>query len=327
MGVKYPMRPAAQRLGFTLIELLLVIGILSVLLALLLPAVQRVRDSANRMTCCNKLRQIGIAAQNHHNDQNCFPPLVAPNFTQPLTATLPPFQGAVGFTIFDWLLPYLEQQALFDLANRNVNTPCPAAPPGSWGHIAAVPLQVYRCPSEPLPAGPVADGLGATVNQWAHQWAIGNYAANYYAFGNPAAGTLPAREENCARIPASFPDGVSQTVLFTERYGTCGNSGIVNDPSTFGNLWSDSNSYWRPIFCTLTADKFGQLGYPTCLKFQVRPDPLGNCDSIRAQSPHAGGIPVSLGDGSVRFVSGGVSALTWAQVCDPRDGSVSGSDW
>jgi hypothetical protein len=135
------------------------------------------------------------------------------------------------------------------------------------------------------------------------------------------------REQSTARMPASFPDGVSQTIFFTERYGTCGTSGVANSSSTFGNLWSDSNSPWRPIFCVETIDKAGQLGYSACLKFQVRPDPLNTCDSIRPQSPHPGGIGVCLGDGSVRFLNAGISDVTWAQACDPRDGCVMGDDW
>jgi hypothetical protein len=61
--------------------------------------------------------------------------------------------------------------------------------------------------------------------------------------------------------------------------------------------------------------------------FQVQPDWVHACDSTRAQSPHAGGIDVCLGDGSVRFVSAGISPATWANACDPRDGAPLGSDW
>ena len=68
-------------------------------------------------------------------------------------------------------------------------------------------------------------------------------------------------------------------------------------------------------------------GYTKCYKFQVQPDWITGCDSSRAQSPHPGGIHVGLGDGSVRFVNAAISADTWAQACDPRDGVPLGSDW
>jgi hypothetical protein len=286
-----------------------------------------VREAADRTRCTQNLKQIGLALHNLHGAYGFFPPLVAQGSGSALTSTAAsPYSGAIGFTIFDWLLAFIEQDNLFNLANRNVNTACSAAPPGSAGTIYAVPIKTYRCPSEPAPSGPVGDGLGATTNGSAHKWAIGNYAANYYAFGNPNGASVVAREQTCTRMPASFPDGEAQTVFFTERYGTCGTSGSTG--SLNGNLWSDSNSIWRPVFCTADSSKTANsAGYPACPLFQVQPDWMRTCNPTLAQSPHGGGINVCMGDVSVRFVSGGISAATWAAVCDPRDSIGPGSDW
>jgi prepilin-type N-terminal cleavage/methylation domain-containing protein len=319
------MSPPRPWSAFTLIELLVVIAIIAILIGLLLPAVQKVRDAAARSTCANTTKQIVLAAHSFHDANGTFPPMVAPSSGTALTLA-PGYNGAVGFTVFDWLLPFIEQLALFNKANRNVNTAIPGS--GGAGTVYATVVKPYRCPSEPQPGGPNGDGLGSTTTGRADRSAIGNYAANYYVFGTPTAGSTAAREQTTTRIGTVFQDGSSNTVAFAERYGTCGNTGNPNASSTFGNLWSDSNSVWRPVFCIDNSSKSpGSAGYPTCRKFQVQPSWVNNCDSIATQSPHSGGIMVGLGDGSVRFVTGGISKDTWAQACDPRDGVPLGPDW
>jgi hypothetical protein len=127
--------------------------------------------------------------------------------------------------------------------------------------------------------------------------------------------------------------------MFAERYGTCGSSGDPNagwagppqntsTPPTYGNLWSDSNSVWRPAFCINNASKSpSAAGYPACPMFQVRPNWVSGCDSVRPQAGHASGMNVGLGDGSVRFLTGGLSQATWERACDPRDGAPLAADW
>jgi prepilin-type N-terminal cleavage/methylation domain-containing protein len=308
-----------RRSAFTLIELLVVIAIIGILIALLLPAVQKVREAAQRVQCSNNLKQLGIATHSLHDVNNVLPPLTAPAQTKAIT--IPGPYQAVGFTVFDWLLPFIEQDAMFQRANYNADTYIGG--PG-WGYVGCNPVKTYLCPAEPEPTGPLGYGMASSANGPATKWSYGNYAANYYVFGDPNKPTV----EGAARIPGSFPDGTSNVIVYTERYGTCGTSGNPDASSTYCNLWGDSDSAWRPTFCVNLISQTPQvMGYPKCYLFQVRPNWITGCDSSRAQSPHVGGINVCLGDGSVRFVAASISSTTWAEACDPRDGEPLGTDW
>ncbi len=307
-----------RRSAFTLIELLVVIAIIAILIGLLLPAVQKVRDAADRTTCRNNLKQIGLAVHHCHDTYKVLPPLVAPSQWDAIIVR-GPYQNAIGFTVFDWLLPYIEQGNLYVRSKRDVNTVVDGRT------VYATPVPIYMCPSDPSAVNGV---LGATTHAGATLWAIGNYAANYQVFGNPKVSDTTGREQGQARIPATFRDGTSNVIVFTERYGTCGSTGVLNSTDTFGSLWSDSNNIWRPVFCiNNNAQSPWYQGYAPCAPFQVQPDWLWGCDSSRAQSPHEGGIHVCLGDGSVRFIAQGISDTTWAYACDPRDGNPLPPDW
>jgi len=357
-----------RHLGFTLVELLVVIAIIGVLVALLLPAVQAAREAARRASCQNNLKQIGLAMHNAHDTYNVLPPLSA-NGSNVHTTAAPPFNypvntspGSMGFTIFNWLLPYVEQKNLYDLAMAGVNTtdfpaprygiytPVPGTPGDQrWmktgGLAYSQPVKTYLCPSEPLRNGPLGLGRGSIddptsaantgSSSSSFGWSYGNYAANYLVFGNPLATGVTndlKREQGLgkARMPATFPDGISNVIAFTERYGNCSSDGTLMFRSggvAWSNLWSDPWHGSRPVFChNLSGSVAYPIDYERCKLFQVLPHPRNTCDSSRAQSLHASAIPVCVADGSVRLVSGNVNALIWANACDPRDGAALG-DW
>jgi prepilin-type N-terminal cleavage/methylation domain-containing protein/prepilin-type processing-associated H-X9-DG protein len=294
--------------GFTLVELLVVIAIIGILIALLLPAVQAARESARRAACRNNLRQHAISAHNIHDVNGTLPPIAAPSQWDWSNARAP-YQQARGFSVFDWLLPYVEQIPLYKGSKFDVNTV--VGGDAVYAHV----LKVHRCPSEVSSL----TGRGGTKNRSAVLWAVGNYPANYLVFGNPEADDSQSRREGTSSF-SKLVDGTSNVVLFAERYGTCGSSGVLDDPTTFGSLWSDSNQLWRPVFCVnnYNQEPFIQ-GYYPCYMFQVAPHFLKGCDSLRAQSPHAGGINVALADGSVHFLSGSLDPTIWQRACDPRD--------
>jgi prepilin-type N-terminal cleavage/methylation domain-containing protein len=302
-------RSLLQRSGFTLIELLVVIAIIAILIALLVPAVQKVREAAARTQCTNNLKQIVLATHGINDTRKTLPPLAADGVGAYTPATTP--FGSHDFTLFHWLLPFVEQNTVFTQCN----------PTNSYaGLMFATVIPVYICPSDTTSPG----GFCSTTNGGANGWAVSNYAGNYYVFGDPING----RAWNKAKIEMSamIKDGLSNTIFYSEIYGTCGNTGSLS--SAFASLWADSNTVWRAGFnLSSSGPKSDQAGFPTALLPQFQPNYITNCNPYQAQGIHSSGIMVGLGDGSVRFVSSSITQATWAAACDPRDGTPLGSNW
>ncbi len=305
--------PPAERRGFTLIELLVVIAVIAVLVALLLPAVQQAREAARQTSCKNSLKQIVLATHTQHDSFGVLPPLAAPSAINRLTVK-GPYAGPYGFTLFHWLLPALEQKNVFDLLDPADNNYA------GLQYQRVIPA--FLCASNTSHAG----GKGLTTYGGVNNWGVSCYGANYYTFGSPNESTAALRVQGSNRFDRSFPDGLTNTVFFVETYGTCGNSGNTN--FAYGSMWSNSNVVWRPAVCVNGSSKSpDNAGYAPCPRFQVRPDWVADCEvNNGGQSPHAQGIYVALGDGSVRFVGENVADAVWGMVCDPRDGEVLG-EW
>lgn len=317
------MRRLSSRIAFTLVELLVVIAIIGILVALLLPAIQAAREAARRSQCINNMRQLGIAMHNIHDTNKSLPPLSTAGETFGYaTLKTGPYRVATGYTIFNWLLPYLEEGAIFQAADSNVNTYVNGL------RIKAHVIGAYICPSDDSsPRGHIESLAGRVVVDGAPEpWAISNYAANYLAFGDPTVPlTSPVAIKKQQRLEATkkfskFTDGLSKTVAFGERLGTCGETG---DPaSASGNLWADSNNGWRPLICVNRTDQLPS--HPgdqpeKCMVFQVAPDWYNNCQSLRGQTPHQA-MTVGLLDGSVQSISGDIDPEMWARYCNPIDG-------
>jgi prepilin-type N-terminal cleavage/methylation domain-containing protein len=292
--------PSGRR-GFTLIELLVVVAIISILMGLLLPAVQRVREAARAIICSNNLRQIGLAAHNFHDTYNKLPPGLgwSPNPTAP---------GCYG-TVFFHLLPFLEQDNLHDSSEF---MDCYFA---GNNQVFSQPVKMFLCPSDPSAGddGLVEDYLGL-------DWGASSYAANGQVFCQVRADGTIITPQHFARIPTSFPDGTSSTLLFTEKCASCSNPSYPEG----GNLWaywytgSDMRPY-HPGFAVSWNDYSIGAGS----KFQVQPMPSnGNCDPTLASTPHSGGIHACMGDGSVRYLSSGISPYTWWYLCTPAGGEL-----
>jgi len=281
--------------GFTLIELLVVIAIIAVLIGLLLPAVQKVREAAARMKCSSQLKQFGVALHNYHSGFGKFPPAYKD------LGSNGPGQGS----LFYFLLPYIEQENLYKMGGTNFD-----AYVGGFASLAtpaANTVNIYLCPTDPTVQPPPT---------WTNGWVVGSYAINNEVFGNP---NSPGNTSNfdAASIPATFQDGTSNTIGIGENYARCNGS---------GTLWAHGawNPAWEPRFNT--ASNRG----PTS-KFMVQPSPnpagSSSCDNTRPSSSHPAGMNTLLMDGSVRYLNVGLDANTWWFACTPSGGEVLPADW
>jgi prepilin-type N-terminal cleavage/methylation domain-containing protein len=318
----------ARRLGFTLTELLVVIGIIALLIGLLLPAVQKVREAANRIKCFNNLKQLGLAAHNYHDSQGHLPPVIG---------YYPPAGGTFG-TCFFHLLPFLEQDDLYRSALGSVPFPPPDGPtavhfPGI-NNVYTQPVKTFLCPSDPS-VGP--NGV-VTINGF--PFGASSYAPNAMVIADRSAMSPQGK----ARIDTDIPDGTSNTILHAEKYARCTKPTMALQFRDGGTAWAYSGAVpfpWQPPpmspLCPGFTPAFAIRAYaangaPDATGagsiFQVRPTPFdGNCDPTRAATAHPGGILVGLADGSVRTLAPTMSGKTWWAAVTPDGGEVLGSDW
>jgi prepilin-type N-terminal cleavage/methylation domain-containing protein/prepilin-type processing-associated H-X9-DG protein len=344
-----PIHPSLWRRAFTLVELLVVLAILGILIGLLLPAVQKVREAAARTQCQNNLKQLALACAVTHDT----------------FAALPPMWGNYGVArqapLFFHLLPFIEQTGAFQLTAGDTyqpfhNTPAtnpPPAPGSPTGYLRNLKIPTYRCPSDP--------SLGTTLGP--QDWKGGEccYGGNFQVFGYagraPSSPTVITDWEGQATIVGTFTDGTSNTILFAEKYSSCSGTPGVTAPGWAGSWWcrglflergsttndSAPGDLFSPIFGgghDIGGDQSG-IDYGgafywltgTASMFQVQPDWTtvtvgpGYCNAQLAQSGHTGGMNVALGDGSVRFLARNMDPNTWWTAIVPNDGQTPGSGW
>jgi prepilin-type N-terminal cleavage/methylation domain-containing protein len=307
---------ARSRRGFTLIELLVVIAIIAILIGLLLPAVQKVREAAARMSCKNNLKQIGLAMHNYHDAMNGFPPGYTSNAAGS-DGTGPGWGWAA------YLLPYLEQGNVHRLIDFNVALT--AAGPHDTARQSNVPF--LRCPSD-VRQDPIALSEFVSPGALGTSLARSNYVACY---GNtPFLGedpVVPAQHltidgisgrgmfyRNSRTRMADVRDGLSNTLMVGER-------SAKNSISTWVGVVPGST--WRSV-----NDQANYGGIPTNLATSLvlghacRQHPpsttLGVAEDF--SSSHINGINVVFSDGSVRSVHGGVSMQVYPFTATIADG-------
>jgi prepilin-type N-terminal cleavage/methylation domain-containing protein len=324
-----------KRSGFTLIELLVVIAIIAVLIGLLVPAVQKVREAASRTQCTNNLKQMCLALHNLHDAYKSLPPTEGALPGRNLQS-----YGPLTF----WMLPFIEQANLY-------NEALVGGVYDSGNVDRTMPVPTYLCPSDPSRSGTDAAPNG---------WASASYAANALAFSQTtydAPGDLmtcyvPGPRVTAAnhatqlfplttggkRLGGSFADGLTNTIFFTEKYAICSPDGNGNNG---GNQWASRYEAQTSPYIGFEAPNPG-LAYGTDQPtqqgpvhgaagyFQVQPNPIlapGGCKPGVASTGHGAGIMAGMGDGSVRICAQGMDPRTWWQAIVPNDGLPMPADW
>jgi prepilin-type N-terminal cleavage/methylation domain-containing protein/prepilin-type processing-associated H-X9-DG protein len=296
-----------RRSAFTLIELLVVIAIIAILIGLLVPAVQKVREAAARTQCQNNLKQIGLAMHSYHD----------------VYKKLPPGGDAKSFSAQAYLLPYLEQAPLFrtiDFSSAPVST--------GNGLPDAQVVPVFVCPSDPQDALPA--GMGGNNYVW-------NYGSDILFFSSSTRGVFMFGNTKVTLL--GITDGTSNTAAFCERRKGDFNNGVVTpetdlmtppgSPTTPEQAVAICNSFdamnplyqWRSDFGAYWVQALHWTLYQHVNLPNTRgcAFPPANC-AMSANSGHTGGVNLLLCDGSVRFVADSISMFTW-RALGTRNGS------
>lgn len=298
-------RSSQRRVAFTLVEVLVVIAVITVLIALLVPAIQQVRESANRVMCANHLKQIGLAFLNHNTTHGRAPdtgggwwlgrsksggiPQVAPNQN------------------WGWayqILPYIEQNSVWSNPNDT--------------EVAGAITKMYFCPSRRFPQalpGVETPGIPVGCKRGAIDYAgSGGTGPNIFPGGFPWLNQTGLVIPRVGPVPVNLtdiPDGATNTLLVGERNfndARLGQSWMYDENNGYFNGWDWDTIRW---------------GY----EVPARDRRDGSYYDRRFGSPHSAGVQFVFGDGSVRMINYGISLATFRGLCNRQDGLPVGSGW
>ncbi len=304
-------RPAWCRHGFTLIELLVVVAVIGILVGLVLPAVQAAREAARRASCLNNMRQIGLAIQNYHDIEQCFPCGIVSGSDPRLDSPFVPCRAVYPDRSFlVAILPQIEQQALYNSMNHWVSV---YGPENSTAATASVSM--YACPSDTGAGKPRLMWTDTALAPWleGRESVATSYAGS---FGSLFVHTLPDYHGTSCRVDAralaqangsitgispvgaaSILDGLSTTMMMSERAMTPLRTYAEHDFNyrAFGDWYSGD-----------LGDTLFAAAFPPNSKIK-------NLRVSSASSLHSGGVNVGFCDGSARFVKNSISSwpLDW----------------
>lgn len=347
-----------RRHGFTLIELLVVIAIIAVLIGLLLPAVQKVREAAARSQSSNNIKQLGLAMHNYNDANSSKLPQLADQGTNAPT-------GGGLQSIFFNILPYIEQDNVFRIFQRTTPTYTNTVTTSTGQGAAQNLIKTFISPADSTATNGTTQTLTFMVTPTPPAPFMASVTGNY-ATSSYAANALVFKT-NTAGLPRTFVDGTTNTIMIGERFQVCTNTLNTALPIVY-NLWG--LGIWHqsmPAFAALTPNtppgmlstqlispslplvtnwvattipvKVGRESATASTVttvtgttvpyrvFQAAPRGAVPCDFRVAQTPHSSGMLVGLGDGSVRSISPTISEWTYWAACTPSGNETLYTDW
>jgi prepilin-type N-terminal cleavage/methylation domain-containing protein/prepilin-type processing-associated H-X9-DG protein len=303
-----PSCASPKKTGFTLVELLVVIAIIAVLIGLLLPAVQKVREAAARSKCVNNLKQIGIALHAYHDSHGAFPP---GGSSEP-TGTPLGTNGGEGFSYHTFILPFIEQGDLYAQFDFTENYDV-----GVDVTLESIYVPIFQCPSAVELYAVANDGATARTSHYLGNMGPKDPAGSEYQWSGIVSTGEAAGNTTQGGVALQGVLGLDTQIQFVQVTDGTSNTFLVGELS-----WKGANSYrawsrgcWSPdnLNCVSCKNLTYPLNQPTVYV------PTSNYDDVTYGSNHTGGANFSMCDGSVRFVSNSTS-ITILRATASRNG-------